>query len=158
VCRTVRSSLRTSLNAIRAFPAAQQSGLIATFFTDTSRLAFRDLTAADIHPVALNILNTKRAGQFLIPSPTGSQPVLNGNGTYGREYLQQQVIPTEVDGRSGFGSLELRSGGSNRTRMTLTRSTQDVREAFGWADASPSPTLGRTVRESLACRSVFATG
>jgi len=132
------------MNAIRAFPAAQQPGLIATFFADPGQLAFRQLTATDIHPVALNILNTKRDGQFLIPSPTGSQPVLEGNGTYGREYLQQQVIPTEVNGKSGFGSLELRTGTSNRTRLTLTRSTQDVREAFGWADASPSPTLGRT--------------
>ena len=132
------------MNALRAFPADQQAGLLATFFSDPGQLVFRQLTPADIHPVALNILNTKRNGQFLIPSPTGSQPILKGNGTYGREYLQQQVIPTRLDGMAGFGSVELRTGTANRTRATLTHSAQDVHEAFGWADASPSPTLGRT--------------
>jgi len=132
------------LAALRAFPAEQQAGLIAKFFADPSRLIFRELTAADIHPVALTILNTKRDGRLLIPSPTASLPVLNGNGTYGREYLLQQVIPTMLDGGSAFGSLQHRAGASNHTRLTVTRSLQDVEEAFGWADASPSPTLGRT--------------
>jgi outer membrane receptor protein involved in Fe transport len=132
------------MNALRAFPAEQQAGLIATFFADPARLIFRDLTAADIHPVAINVLNVKRDGRFLIPSPTGNQPLLRGNGTFGQEYLQQQVIPTELSGVSGFGSLHHRIGNSNDTRLTLTRSRQEVEEAFGWADASPSPTLGRT--------------
>ena len=132
------------MNALRAFPAEQQAGLIATFYADPAQLIFRDLTPADIHPVALNILNTRRDGSLLIPSPTGAQPILRGNGTFGREYLQQQVIPTELRGFSGFGSIQHRAGSSNQTRVTLTRSTQSVDEAFGWADASPSPTLGET--------------
>ncbi len=132
------------MNALRAFPAEQQAGLIATFYADPARLVFRELTPADIHPVALNILNTKRDGKLLIPSPTSAQPVLRGNGTFGREYLQQQVIPTELRAFSGFGSIQHRTASSNQTRATLTRSNQDVDEAFGWADASPSPTFGKT--------------
>jgi outer membrane receptor protein involved in Fe transport len=132
------------MNALRAFPAEQQAGLIATFFADPARLVFRDLTAADIHPVAINILNQKRDGRLLIPSPTGNMPLLRGNGTFGQEYLSQQVIPTELSAFSGFGSLQHRIGDSNHTRVTLTKSQQDVEEAFGWADASPSPTLGKT--------------
>src|SRR6185503_885316 len=132
------------MNALRAFPAEQQAGLIATFFADPARLIFRQLTAADIHPVAINILNQKRDGRLLIPSPTGSQPLLRGNGTFGQEFLQQQVIPTELSAFSGFGSLQHRIGNSNHTRLTITHAKQDVQEAFGWADASPSPTLGRT--------------
>jgi outer membrane receptor protein involved in Fe transport len=132
------------MNALRAFPAEQQAGLIAKFFADPTRLIFRELTAADIHPVAINILNMRRDGRLLIPSPTGNQPLLRGNGTFGQEYLQQQVIPTELNSYSGFLSLQHRTGDSNDTRVTLTRSHQDVEEAFGWADASPSPTLGKT--------------
>ena len=132
------------INALRGFPAEQQAGLIAKFFADPVRLIFRELTPADMHPVALNILNMRRDGQFLIPSPAPGQPVLNGNGTYGREALQQQVIPTELTGFSGFASVQHQIGTSNQTRAMLTRSTQEVTEAFGWADASPSPTLGRT--------------
>ena len=132
------------MNALRAFPAEQQAGLIAKFFSDPAGLTFRELTPADIHPVALNILNTRRDGQYLIPSPQPGQPVLAGNGTFGREYLQQQVIPTELEGWSGFISVQHQIGLSNQTRVTVSRSVQDVDEAFGWADASPSPTLGQT--------------
>ncbi len=132
------------MNALRAFPAEQQAGLIAQFFEDPARLIFRQLTAADIHPVAINILNQKRDGKLLIPSPTGNQPLLRGNGTFGQEFLQQQVVPTELKAASGFVSLQHRIGDSNNTRFTLTHAKQDVQEAFGWADASPSPTLGQT--------------
>jgi hypothetical protein len=132
------------LTALRSFPAEQQAGLVAKFFADPAALAFRQLTPADIHPVALNILNTKRNGQFLIPSPAASLQTLRGNGTFGRESLLQQVIPTELQGFSGLGSIQHRIGSSNQTRVMLTKSLQEVEEAFGWADASPSPTLGRT--------------
>lgn len=132
------------MNALRAFPAEQQAGLIAQFYADPANLTFRDLTPEDIHPVALNILNVKRDGKFLIPSPAPGQQILPGNGTFGRESLQQLVIPTELRGYSGFGSIQHRAGASNETRATLTRSSQEVDEAFGWADASPSPTLGKT--------------
>jgi hypothetical protein len=132
------------MNALRAFPAEQQAGLIARFFVDPAGLVFRELTPADVHPVALNILNVKRDGKFLIPSPTPGLQLLNGNGTYGRESLLQQVIPTDLEGVSLFASVQHRAGVSNDTRVTMTRSTQNVEEAFGWADASPSPTLGET--------------
>ncbi len=132
------------MNALRAFPAEQQAGLIAKFYSDPASLTFRELTPADIHPVALNILNAKRDGRFLIPSPVPGQQILRGNGTYGQESLQQLVVPTELRGLSVFGSIQHRAGVSNQTRATLTKSSQEVDEAFGWADASPSPTLGQT--------------
>ena len=72
-------------------------------------------------------------------------PVLHGNGTFGRELLAQQVIPTESNGWSGFGSLQHRIGSQQpdaRRRSSARRSS--VEEAFGWADASPSPTYGNT--------------
>ena len=146
------------MNALRAFPAEQQAGLIAKFFADPARLAFRELTPADIHPVALNILNVKRDGQFLIPSPQAGQQVLPGNGTFGREYLQQTVIPTELEGMSGFLSVQHQIGTSNQTRVTVSRSVQDVDEAFGWADASPSPTLGQTPAWLSGVSNTYAFG
>ena len=97
------------LRALRAFPADQQAGLIATFFSNVNTLTFRELTPADIHPVAINILNTTRDGRFLIPSTTGDMPVLRGNGTFGRELLQQQVIPTESNGWSGVVTVQHRA-------------------------------------------------
>jgi outer membrane receptor protein involved in Fe transport len=132
------------MNALRAFPADQQAGLISQFFADPVALRFRELTPSDIHPVALNILNTRRDGRLLIPSPSGAEPILKGTGTYGSEYLLQQVIPTELQGVSTFAALQHRAGHNNQTRVSLTRSVQEVEEAFGWADASPSPTFGRT--------------
>ena len=133
------------LTALKAFPAEQQAGLIAKFFADPTSLTFRQLTAADIHPVALNILNQKRDGRFLIPSPTTDLQALAGNGLCtAREYLLQQVVPTTLDGWSGFGSLQHRVGASNSSRLSVARSTQEVEESFGWADASPSPTNGLT--------------
>jgi outer membrane receptor protein involved in Fe transport len=132
------------LRGLQAFPAEQQAGLIAKFFSNVSTLTFRPLTAADIHPVAINILNVKRDGQFLIPSATGDLPVLRGNGTYGRELLLQQVIPTESNGWSGVATVQHRLASGNDTRVTFVRSQQQVEEAFGWADASPSPTNGNT--------------
>jgi outer membrane receptor protein involved in Fe transport len=132
------------MNALRAFPAEQQAGLIGQFFSDPAGLSFRELTPADIHPVALNVLNVRRDGRYLIPSPTPGLQTLNGNGTYGREYLLQQVVPTELEGMALFASMQHRVGAANQTRLTITRSTQGVEEAFGWADASPSPTLGQT--------------
>jgi hypothetical protein len=132
------------LRALRAFPAAQQPGLIARFFSDVSTLTFRELEAADIHPVAVNILNASRNGQFLIPSASPDLPVLPGNGTYGREALLQQVIPTEANGWSALGTLQHRAASGNDTRVTVARSMQQIEEAFGWADASPSPTNGNT--------------
>ena len=59
--------------------------------------------------------------------------------------LQQQVIPTELEAMSGFVSLQHRIGVVESDAPHARRARQqDVDEAFGWADASPSPTLGRT--------------
>lgn len=130
------------LNALRAFPADQQAGLISKFFANPAGLQLRTLTPADIHPVAIRILNTKRDGRLLIPSPGAELPVLPGNGTYGREHLLQQVIPTKFNSWNGSGSIQHNTAANNRTRLNYIGSRQLVEEAFGWADASPSPTLG----------------
>ena len=130
------------LRGLQAFPAEQQAGLIAKYFANPATLTFRTLQPSDIHPVAINILNTQRNGQFLIPSPSASLPMLPGNGTYGREMLLQQVVPTEFEGASLFGSLQHRFSTDNALRASYVRSNQIIEEAFGWADASPSPTQG----------------
>gem|GEM_PF-1253963 len=132
------------LAALRRFPADQVPGLIRQFFENEQTLKFRTLTAADIHPVAINILNVKRDGRFLIPSPTSNLAVLKGNGTLGREYELAQVIPTTFKSWSGVGSLQHQLNAKNRARLSYVQSSQNVEEAFGWADASPSPTLGST--------------
>lgn len=133
---------RNFLTAIRAFPAEQVPGLEQKFFTSTGGTpVFRQLTPNDIHPVAINILNVKRDGQYLIPSPASSLPILPGNGTYGREYLLQQVIPTFFNSWNGSAALDHAFGNKNRARLNYIKANQIIEEAFGWADASPSPTL-----------------
>ena len=146
-------------------PAEQQPGLIAQFFSNVNTLTFRELTAADIHPVALNILNVRRDGQLLIPSPRADMPVLPGNGTFGREYLAQQVIPTESNGWSGSTSPVPRGGGAGAaaqprqaTAAVAARTPRDT-----WSRASdcrrsgPSPTRAPTARatqgRTTACSS-----
>ena len=102
-CRTIRGSRANFMTALRAFPAEQQAGLIAKFFADPAR---PDVSRADArrHP-------SGRAQHPQPASATGSSsfrrrhaalPILRGNGTFGREYLLQQVIPTELEGFSGF--------------------------------------------------------
>ncbi|HEU0186190.1 MAG TPA: TonB-dependent receptor [Blastocatellia bacterium] len=137
------------LNRLRAFPAEQQPGLITQFFgspnPDINNLKFRQLTPADIHPVAINILNAKRPGiGFLIPTPAASLPVLPGNGSFGRELFLQQVVPTEVKSWSGVGSLQWTPREKDRFRLNYNYSNSNVVEAFGWPDTSPSPTDGQT--------------
>ena len=111
---TTRPSPPTSCARCAPSRPISRPGLIATFFTDVNTLTFRELTPADIHPVAINILNTKRDGRFLIPSTTGDMPVLRGNGTFGRELLQQQVIPTESNGWSGVVTVQHRADRQQR--------------------------------------------
>lgn len=137
------------LNRLRAFPADQQPGLITKFFgspnPNTANLQFRPLTPADIHPVAINILNAKRPGVgFLIPTPAPNLPVLPGNGAFGRELFLQQVIPTEVKSWAGVGSLHWTPRERDRFRLNYNYSNSNVVEAFGWPDTSPSPTDGQT--------------
>lgn len=132
------------LNAIRAYPANQQPGLLRQFFTDPNTLALRTLTASDIHPVAINILNQKRNGQFLIPSVQPFFQRVAPTASFGEEYLQTLVIPTSFNSWSGLGTLEHNVSDKNRLRLHYVKSQQFIREAFGWADASPSPTLGQT--------------
>ena len=97
------------LTTIRRFPADQIPGLERQFFANTSNPAapvFRQLTVRDIHPVALNILNVKRDGKFLLPSVLDSNRLLSGNATYGREREQVNAFPTFFNSWSGSGSIE----------------------------------------------------
>jgi hypothetical protein len=135
------------LAKLRTYPADQQPGLLQKFFGTTTpgnNPAFRRLTAADIHQVAINILNQQRGGRFLIPSPASELAILKGNGTFGREAFLQQVIPTEVKSWAGVGSLLYTPSVKDRFRLNYNYSDSEVTEAFGWADASPSPTDGET--------------
>ena len=97
------------LAALRRFPADQIPGLENQFFASTTNAAqplFRQLTAADIHPVAINILNVKRNGKFLLPSVTSANRLLPGNATFGREQEQVNAFPTFFNSWSGSLSLE----------------------------------------------------
>lgn len=134
------------LTAIRAFPAEQIPGLESKFFSSTTpgNVALRTLTAQDIHPVAVNVLNQKRNGQFLLPSYSPSMPLLSGNASFGNEGLLQQSFPTFFNSWAGSGSIEHNFSPANRLRLNYIRSTSYVEEAFGWANSSPSPTFGLT--------------
>ena len=120
-CRTTRASPPNFMNALRAFPADQQAGLIASSSPIRRGSIFRELTPADIHPVALNILNTKRDGQFLIPSPTG-RPA----DPQGQRHLRPRVPAAAGDPdrarRAGPDSdrCSTASAAPNQTRVTLT--------------------------------------
>lgn len=132
------------MNALKAFPADQQPGLIAKFFADPATLQFRRLTANDIHPVAINVLNQKRDGKFLIPSVQPTFQQVAATASFGEEYRQTLVMPTFFNSWSGLGTIEHHFSASHRTKLSYVRSAQQIQEAFGWADASPSPTLGQT--------------
>ena len=135
------------LAALRRFPADQIPGLESQFFTSTTNAAqplFRQLTAADIHPVAINILNVKRNGKFLLPSVTSANRLLPGNATFGREQEQVNAFPTFFNSWSGSLSLEHNFSSSDRLRLNYIKSQQYVEEAFPWANSSVSPTLGLT--------------
>ena len=135
------------LTTIRRFPADQIPGLERQFFANTSNPSapvFRQLTARDIHPVALNILNVKRDGKFLLPSVLDSNRLLSGNATYGREREQVNAFPTFFNSWSGSGSIEHNFTGNDRLRLNYIKSQQFVEEAFPWANSSVSPTLGLT--------------
>ena len=71
------------LQGIRAFPAEQIPGLEQKFFTSTTTPTLRLLTPQDIHPVAVNVLNVKRDGRFLLPSATSSMPGLSARQSFG---------------------------------------------------------------------------
>jgi hypothetical protein len=134
------------LTSIRAFPAEQIPGLESKFFTSTTpgNVRLRTLTAQDIHPVAVNVLNQKRNGQFLLPSFDPSMPLLSGNASFGNEGLLQQSFPTFFNAWAGSGSIDHNFSAANRLRLNYIKSTSYVEEAFGWANSSPSPTFGLT--------------
>lgn len=135
------------LTAVRRFPADQVAGLERKFFSSVANPAapvFRQLTAEDIHPVAVNILNQRRNGKLLIPSVTPGMPVTPGNGTYGRELIQTSNFPTFYNSWSGSASIEHNFAAANRLRLNYVKSQQFVEEAFPWANSSESPTLGLT--------------
>ncbi len=134
------------LTRIRAFPADQIPGLEAKFFSNSTpgEVALRTLTAQDIHPVAINILNQKRNGRFLLPSYTSSMQPLTGNANFGDEGLLQQSFPSFYNSWAGSGSIEHNFSTTNRLRLNYIQSASKVEEAFGWANSSPSPTTGLT--------------
>jgi hypothetical protein len=135
------------LAAIRRFPAEQIPGLEAKFFTSVANPTqplLRMLTPMDIHPVAVNVLNQRRNGQFLLPSASRGQNILPGNGTFGREIELVQSFPTFFNSWSGSGTLEHNFSSNDRLRLNYIRSSQFVEEAFGWANSSPSPTQGQS--------------
>lgn len=132
------------LQSLRAFPAEQVAGLERKFFADTATPALRLLTPSDIHPVAINVLNVKRNGQFLLPSATSSMPLLPGTLSYGTERLLQQSFPTKFQTWSGTGTIDHSLSASSRLRLNYTKAASFVEEAFGWANSSPSPTQGQT--------------
>ncbi len=127
---------------VRRFPANQIPGLERKFFTTTNPPVFRALTGADIHPVAVNVLNQKRDGQFLLPSASRGTNLLPGNATFGREVELIQSFPTFFNSWSGSGTFEHNFASNDRLRLSYVKSSQFVEEAFGWANSSPSPTLG----------------
>ncbi len=133
------------LTAVRRFPAEQIPGLERRFFTSVANPQnplLRTLTAADIHPVAINILNAKRNGEFLLPSANRGTNLLRGNGTRGREVQLIQSFPTFFNSWSGSGTIEHNFSSADRLRLNYIKSAQFVEEAFGWANSSPSPTQG----------------
>lgn len=135
------------LTAVRRFPAGQIPGLEQKFFTSVANPSaplLRTLTANDIHPVAINILNQKRNGQFLLPSASAGTNLLPGNGTYGREVELIQSFPTFFNSWSGSGTIEHNFSSADRLRLNYIKSSQFVEEAYGWANSSPSPTFGET--------------
>ncbi len=132
------------LTTIRRFPAEQIPGLEQKFFTSTSPAVFRRLTAADIHPVAINVLNVRRAGNLLLPSVNDSNRLLPGTATYGREREQVNAFPTFFNSWSGSLSLEHNFASNDRLRLSYIKSQQFVEEAFPWANSSTSPTQGQT--------------
>lgn len=154
---------RNFLTAVRAFPANQVPGLLEQFFgtttPDANNPVFRKLTPADIHPVAINILNQKRDGKLLIPSVTPDMRILPGNTTYGREAFLQQVIPTQALTWAGAAKVTYNASEKDRFLLNYNRSDSNVTEAFGWADASPSPTDGQTTgwAASLSWQRTFSS-
>lgn len=138
---------RNFLTALRAFPAEQVPGLESKFFNDVSNAnapVFRQLTPADIHPVAINVLNVKRNGRFLLPSATSAMRLLPGSASFGPERELVQSFPTLYNNWSGAATVDHSFSGVTRLRLSYIKSSQFVEEAFGWANSSPSPTQGQT--------------
>jgi hypothetical protein len=133
------------LDAIRRFPAEQVPGLERKFFQSLNPPVFRALTAEDIHPVAINVLNQKRGGRFLLPSADPARmPLLPPTSTFGAERELIQSFPTFFNSWSGSASIEHHFSANDRLRLGYVKSSQFVEEAFGWANSSPSPTQGQT--------------
>jgi len=132
------------LAGIRAFPAEQIPGLEQKFFANTTTPTLRMLTPQDIHPVAINVLNVKRNGAFLLPSASSSMPSLPATQSFGAEKLLQQSFPTMFQTWSGTGTIDHYLSTESRLRLNYTKASSYVEEAFGWANSSPSPTQGLT--------------
>ena len=100
------------MNALRAFPAEQQAGPHRARSSPIRHaLTFRELTPADIHPVAINILNTKRDGQ--LPDPVADR---RPAGAARQRHLRPRVPAAAGDpdraraAGPAFGSVQHRIG------------------------------------------------
>lgn len=134
------------LRGIRAFPAEQIPGLEQKFFTSVANAnapVLRMLTAQDIHPVAINVLNVKRNGAFLLPSAGEQMRLLPATASYGPERELVQSFPTGYNNWSAASSIDHSFRADSRLRLNYARTSQFVEEAFGWASSSPSPTQGQ---------------
>ena len=138
---TTRPSPPNFLRALRAFPADQQAGLIATFF---SRRQHADLPRADAgrHPSG-RAQHPEHDARRPLPDPVDHQRPCR---------CCAATAPSAASCCSSRSSRPSRTAGpassrcsiapapATRHAVTFVRSTQRVEEAFGWADASPSPT------------------
>jgi hypothetical protein len=137
------------LTAIRRFPADQIPGLERKFFSAINAASpgasqFRTLTAQDIHPVAVNVLNQKRNGRFLLPSANVAGRVMPATASFGEERELVQSFPTFFNNWAGSATIDHNFAASNRLRLNYSNTSQFVEEAFGWANSSPSPTQGQS--------------
>ena len=142
---TTRPFAANFLRALRAFPADQQAGLIAHVLhqrqhADVPRAdAGRHPSGRDQHP--------EHEARRPLPDPVDHR---RHAGAARQRHLRPRAAaaaghPDRVERlvrlrhRCSIASPPATTRGS-----TFVRSTQRVEEAFGWADASPSPTDGNT--------------
>lgn len=148
------------LTAIRRFPADQIPGLERKFFdsVDPANLRLRTLTPLDIHPVAINVLNQRRNGRFLLPSADPSLRVLPGSASFGEESELVQSFPTFFKNWAGSATVDHNFTATNRLRLNYAQTSQFVEEAFGWANSSPSPTQGQSPSYTAALNHYMSFG
>ena len=94
--------------------------------------------------MAINILNQKRNGSFLLPSADPRLRLMPATATFGEERELVQSFPTFFKNWAGSATIDHNFTSSNRLRLNYSNTSQFVEEAFGWANSSPSPTQGQS--------------